>query len=435
MKHNINIYCNNTKVGIIEINLDTSNAELIYDKNWENIGFELSPHLKFDKEINSDSIKKFVNNLLPEGNGLDAISIILQISKANKFGLLEAIGNETAGALTFSTNNEINTNFREISNEELTQRIMNKENINITLWDGKIRLSLAGVQDKLPLVVLKDDKYGIGEGKIASTHILKFEKKEDIHLVINEYFCMKLAKLCGLNVAEVKIKEFGTQKVLFVERFDREFTSKEDGSFEILKKHIIDGCQLLDLDVNMKYEKVYTDYRGDANFKNLFESSKLTTNKILTKLNLLKWTLFNLCINNFDAHAKNISFFVNKDGLELTPLYDLVNIAIYPQFHNNFAMAFGDEFDSKKIGTYDMVGFCVHTDIQSRLIKNEFKLIVNNIRKNIGTIKNDMLGSYNDNEIDFLEKLESNILDTCEKYEDIFKTLGSDYKSYKDEYS
>ena len=52
MKHNINIYCNNTKVGIIEINLDTSNAELIYDKNWKNIGFELSPHLKFDKEIN-----------------------------------------------------------------------------------------------------------------------------------------------------------------------------------------------------------------------------------------------------------------------------------------------------------------------------------------------------------------------------------------------
>ncbi len=64
----------------------------------------------------------------------------------------------------------------------------------------------------------------------------------------------------------------------------------------------------MNLDVNMKYEKVYTDYRGDANFKNLFESSKLTINKILTKLNLLKWTLFNLCINNFDAHAKNISF-------------------------------------------------------------------------------------------------------------------------------
>ena len=434
MKHNINIFCNNERVGIIEIDLNSNNVELIYDENWKNIGFELSPHIKFNESIDSNSIKKFVNNLLPEGNGLDAISIILQISKANKFGLLEAIGNETAGALTFSSDNIVVTNFREISNEELTERIMNKDNINITLWDGKIRLSLSGVQDKLPLVVLKDNKYGIGEGKIASTHILKFEKKDDIHLVLNEYFCMKLAKLCGLNVAEVEIRKFGTQNVLFVKRFDREFFEIDDKSFEISKRHIIDGCQLLDLDVNMKYEKVYTDYRGNANFKNLFESSKLTTNKILTKLNLLKWTLFNLCINNFDAHAKNISFFVNKNGLELSPLYDLVNIDMYPQFHNNFAMAFGDEFDSKKIGIYDIVGFCVHIDIQPRLIKNEFKLIVNNIRKNIGIIKNDMLGLYSDNEIKFLEKLESNILDTCKKYEDIFKTLDSDYKFYKDDW-
>ena len=434
MKHNINIFCNNERVGILEIDLNSNDVELIYDENWKNIGFELSPHLKFDKSIDSNSIKKFVNNLLPEGNGLDAISIILQISKANKFGLLEAIGNETAGALTFSPDNIIVTNFREISNEELTERIINKENINITLWDGKIRLSLSGVQDKLPLVVLKDNKYGIGEGKIASTHILKFEKKDDIHLVLNEYFCMKLAKLCDLNVAEVEIRKFGTQNILFVKRFDREFFEMDDKSFEISKRHIIDGCQLLDLDVNMKYEKVYTDYRGNANFKNLFESSKLTTNKILTKLNLLKWTLFNLCINNFDAHAKNISFFVNKNGLELSPLYDLVNIDMYPQFHNNFAMAFGDEFDSKKIGIYDIVGFCVHIDIQPRLIRSEFKLIVNNIRKNIGIIKNDMLGLYSDNEIKFLEKLESNILDTCKKYEDIFKTLDSAYKSYKDDW-
>ena len=434
MKHNINIFCNNERVGILEIDLNSNDVELIYDENWKNIGFELSPHLKFDKSIDSNSIKKFVNNLLPEGNGLDAISIILQISKANKFGLLEAIGNETAGALTFSPDNIVVTNFREISNEELTERIMNKDNINITLWDGKIRLSLSGVQDKLPLVVLNDNKYGIGEGKIASTHILKFEKKDDIHLVLNEYFCMKLAKLCGLNVAEVEIRKFGTQNVLFVKRFDREFFEIDDKSFEISKRHIIDGCQLLDLDVNMKYEKVYTDYRGNANFKNLFESSKLTTNKILTKLNLLKWTLFNLCINNFDAHAKNISFFVNKNGLELSPLYDLVNIDMYPQFHNNFAMAFGDEFDSKKIGIYDIVGFCVHIDIQPRLIRSEFKLIVNNIRKNIGIIKNDMLGLYSDNEIKFLEKLESNILDTCKKYEDIYKTLDSDYKFYKDDW-
>jgi serine/threonine-protein kinase HipA len=44
-------------VGIIEIDLNSNNAKLNYDDNWKNIGFELSPHLKFDKEIDSNSIK------------------------------------------------------------------------------------------------------------------------------------------------------------------------------------------------------------------------------------------------------------------------------------------------------------------------------------------------------------------------------------------
>jgi serine/threonine-protein kinase HipA len=82
--------------------------------------------------------------------------------------------------LPFTSDNIVVTNFREISNEELTQRIINKEIYKYYFWDKKTRLSLAGVQDKLPLVVLDDNKYGIGEGKIASTHILKFEKINDI---------------------------------------------------------------------------------------------------------------------------------------------------------------------------------------------------------------------------------------------------------------
>lgn len=35
MKHNINIFCNNERVGIIEIDLNSNNVELIYDENWK----------------------------------------------------------------------------------------------------------------------------------------------------------------------------------------------------------------------------------------------------------------------------------------------------------------------------------------------------------------------------------------------------------------
>ncbi|MFA6742231.1 MAG: HipA N-terminal domain-containing protein, partial [Arcobacteraceae bacterium] len=122
MMHNINIFCNNDYVGFIQIDLESNNAKLNYDDNWKEIGFELSPYLKFNTDINSNSIKKFISNLLPEGKGLEFVSEFFHISKTNQFSLIEAIGNETAGAITFTSNKELSTNFREISNEELTQR-------------------------------------------------------------------------------------------------------------------------------------------------------------------------------------------------------------------------------------------------------------------------------------------------------------------------
>ena len=60
--------------------------------------------------------------------------------------------------------------------------------------------------------------------------------------------------------------------------------------------------------------------------------------------------------------------------------------------------------------------------------------LVKNIRKNIGLIKKEIQLKCTNNEIEFLEKLETNILDTCEKYDDIFKSLDKDYKTYKEEY-
>lgn len=76
MHHNINIFSNNERVGIIKINLNTSDAELIYNESWIKTGFELSPHLKFSEQINSSSIKNFINNLLPEGKGKDFKAIL-----------------------------------------------------------------------------------------------------------------------------------------------------------------------------------------------------------------------------------------------------------------------------------------------------------------------------------------------------------------------
>ncbi len=74
---------------------------LEYAPSWvDGGGFPVSPHLK-PGECASESVRRFLANLLPEGRWLEELSISTHISRANIFGLVAAIGTETTGALTF----------------------------------------------------------------------------------------------------------------------------------------------------------------------------------------------------------------------------------------------------------------------------------------------------------------------------------------------
>ena len=72
---------------------------LEYAPSWlDGGGFPVSPHLK-PGECASESVKRFLANLLPEGRWLEELSVSSHISRSNVFGLIAAIGAETAGAL------------------------------------------------------------------------------------------------------------------------------------------------------------------------------------------------------------------------------------------------------------------------------------------------------------------------------------------------
>jgi len=109
-----------------------------------------------------------------------------------------------------------------------------------------------------------------------------------------------------------------------------------------------------------------------VSFKKLFEFSKECKNPVKTKLSILRWAFFNLLISNSDAHGKNISFFVDRNGFELTPYYDMVSIAMYPEFEQELSMAFGESF-AVDISSDQLVSFCKECDINLRLAKKELK--------------------------------------------------------------
>lgn len=377
MKRTLNIYDRDTKVGNIKID-DNNVYHLIYDDNWIRIGYALSNHLPLDKnEHNGDEVKIFIANLLPEGIPLEELTMYYNISKSDKFGLLKKIGAETSGAFTFITNTEKQdsvTTFREIKETELAQRIKKRKSVPITIWDEKPRVSVAGVQDKLPITMI-DGQYGLGSGNICSTHILKFGKEE---YVFNEYLSLMLAKDAGLDINEAELINFDGEYALRVKRFDRYIKDKND----IRKLHLLDSCQMLNLPPEFKYEKVEVraGERVGAKLSAIFKLCDITTVPIDTKAKIIDWVIVNLCLANADAHAKNISFFVDGNGITLAPFYDIMNISLLAHtYKDSLAMAIDDEFIILDIKAFDLKEFAKENNIKTSLLKKRFDILIKKI--------------------------------------------------------
>lgn len=343
-----------------------------YTQEWINSGFEISPSIKFNATITSKSVKSFVENLLPEGDGLEELSMLFHISKADKFLILKQIGLDAVGALTFTTEREYSaeTSFREIGIDELSQRVARREEESIQIWDGKPRLSVAGVQTKLPITIM-GDKFGLGEGDLCSTHILKFNNKKE-NIILNEFISLRLSRALGFNVANVQYNKIGEENVLFVERFDRKIIN----DVLVERTHIVDSVQALGLPVSYKYEKTYGDTREGVSFLKLFNLADEAEVPILFKEQIINFSMINLILGNSDAHGKNISFFVNKKGLTVAPFYDLVNVTMYNNYDNKMAMAIDDEFEFDEIKEHDFREFFTENNIQVNLYFDNFKKIV-----------------------------------------------------------
>ena len=323
----------NTKIGHLTLPVGTETEfSFIYEEEWKHTGFPISPRILFDDQASPRSIENYLRNLLPEGEAFEEMIQNTTISKSNTFGLIRKLGAETSGALSFRVPNSEpeETSFRAVPDDELIERL--ERNLSpLVYWDGKVRLSLAGVQNKLNLLK-RGDEWGFGEGKLSSNYILKFESGKAPCIAVNEFFCMTLAKLAGLDVANVELTRIGKTRTLMIERFDRAYIEARD---VVQRKHVIDGCQATDLPPGYKYERQNGDegdgiyMRDGVSFPRLLSVKTIDT--VITNLKLTQWMLFNLATLNYDAHGKNISFFVTPKGLELTPFYDLVNIEAIAQ--------------------------------------------------------------------------------------------------------
>lgn len=389
--HSLALWADGRQVATLGYEPLNDRWSLDYDDDWVATpeAFPLSPALPLVPPLAgyaTGAVKRFVENLLPEGRALDITATTFHVSKSNIFALINALGTETTGAFRFWRAGEEPPSIaasppREVTSDELNQRLGERDAIPLAVWDGKVRMSIAGVQDKLMVYLDRPlDEGGhmfLVEPPLASTHILKPEPGRAVtpHLVVNEHFCMSLAKRMGLPVAEVSIYRT-PRPVLVVSRFDRLVMNEGTGPV-VQRLHVIDTCQASDLPVTYKYERNFgsgehvRNIREGVSFEVLFERVEQTVNKAAARLTMLRWALFQFLIGNSDAHGKNFSFFVRRQGLEPAPWYDLVSVVQYSGIDHELAMAYGDAFSLEEVGAFQLSDFAKRCKVDKRLLKRE----------------------------------------------------------------
>jgi serine/threonine-protein kinase HipA len=141
--------------------------------------------------------------------------------------------------------------------------------------------------------------------------IAKFSKSTDLYNVVKaEFIAMRLAKLTGLNVANVELTHALGKDVLLIERFDR-----EKGNHGWLRKPVVSALTLFGLDEMMV---AYTSYQELADIiRHRFTDPAETLRELFGRI------VFNVLCGNTDDHARNHAAFWDGQNLSLTPAYDI----------------------------------------------------------------------------------------------------------------
>lgn len=334
------IYVGGEKVGVLEQD-DQDSVTFRYDLSWLRgpKATPLSRKLPLQEEVfRGKQVRAFFAGLLPEQEPRAKIARILGISEGNEFAMLERIGGECAGAITalpshveFSENVTFPNDLRELSEAELIDIIEELPRRPLMAGQSGVRLSLAGAQDKLPIIV-KGGKVSLPLGNTPSTHIIKPEPNRFPGLVANEVFCMVLAARVGINVPKVTVITPGQRPCILIERYDRVI---EGGKVQRL--HQEDFCQALGYPPERKYQE-----EGGPGLREVVKLIREWSSiSVLDLRAFLESLIFNTYIGNADAHGKNYSFLYAGGEKRLAPFYDLVSTLAWPEISTNMAMKIG----------------------------------------------------------------------------------------------
>jgi serine/threonine-protein kinase HipA len=338
----LSVWWDGAVVGALQID-EHGDLAFAYDAAW--LADPTKPAISISlpkraEPFNRRETRPFFAGLLPEEGQREAVARALGVSKANDFRLLEQLGGDVAGALTLWPEGEAPPAAGGLGAAEPLDDARLVEILDILPTrpflageEEGLRLSLAGAQQKLP-VVLVNGRIALPAPGEPSTHILKPPISRLPGTTENEALAMRLASAVGLEAAPVEPRRTGDRPYLLVERYDRMVSA--DGAVQRI--HQEDFCQALGIAPEKKYAS-----EGGPTFPPCFELVRRACAKpARAVLRLLDAAIFNVIVGNADAHGKNFSLLYGpRGGIEFAPLYDLMCTAAYPDVHAKLAMKVG----------------------------------------------------------------------------------------------
>jgi serine/threonine-protein kinase HipA len=361
----LHVYIDTVKVGTLAGNeVDYS---FTYEASWLTNSASIPLSLSFPLQPQSfppDISRAFFSNILPEGQLRDHFARKYRVSSGDDLGLLAALGGDCAGALTLYPGGPefklqvTPPSYRALTVGEMIQLLDEAYIMDPSFLDEeRMRLSLAGVQDKLPIAI-QGETFCLPLDGAPSTHILKPPNHRFPTLVENEAFCMALAAAMGLQVPKTFLLGIGKVDVVYIiARYDR----KIDRQGVLSRIHQEDFCQATGHSYQLKYEE-----GGGPGYNACFDIVGRCRNPLADRIKLINLAIFNYLICNADSHAKNISLLYDSGpNPSLAPFYDLVCTGIYPQLSAKLAMAIGGHYDPREIDAAAWIDFAAQTGSRS----------------------------------------------------------------------
>lgn len=313
-----------------------------YDAGWlespRRRSLSLSIPLNSTLEVRGEVVRNYFDNLLPDNDRIRArLRNRFRLKDAKTFDLLEAIGRDCVGAVQLLPEGAVPEGWNAIHCEpldeaqivELLQAVPSEDTPQGMRDEDLFRISLAGAQEKTALTFWKG-AWCRPHGATPTTHIVKLplgliggsRRVDASDSVQNEWLCAQIVEALGLLVAPTAMATFGGQKVLVVERFDREWM---DGGSWIARLPQEDFCQAMGLPSDKKYEQ--HGGPGMRRCLQLLQGSRSADDG--ARFLLAQLAFFLLAAT--DGHAKNFStHLLRGDAYEMTPLYDI--ISMWPYF-------------------------------------------------------------------------------------------------------